>query len=123
MNATTPYLRTIKKEFSSLDSVADGDYEFKLSAINQTNILEYFLFVDVDGNIVSALAGTVDITMSPGKDFFQTIFDGSFDAIDADNINRTKPSGLGYAEKIKITLAGITGDPVGFVCLLTQSAG
>lgn len=114
------YLITVEAEIAQTG--VDGDFVFELSPFAaKNNILEYFFFVDGAGDQVDASEGTVIVTLSPGKDIFQTVDSGSFNAADARLSTRTKPNGYGKAAQIKITLAGVTGDPVGFVGLLTQS--
>lgn len=115
------FIRTIETELTS-DTVANGDYDFDAGAFGPpNNVLEYFHFVDGAGAQADATAGTVVVTLSSGADIFQTLPNGSFNADQARIGARSKPNGLGKAEKIRITLAGVTG-VVGFRGLLTQNA-
>ncbi len=119
-NYNTVYLRTIETDIAATG--VSGDFEFDLDPhAARNNLLEYFHFVDGGDAQVDATAGTVVVTLSSGNDVFQTISNGSFNADQARSTNRTKPNGYGKADKIKITLSGITGTPVGFVGLVTQS--
>lgn len=115
------YLRTVETVIGSTSSVS-GDHVFDIDpSAARNNVVEYFYFIDGGGSQVDASAGSVDITLSPGDDLYQTINDGAFNADQARTESRTKPNGFGKAEKVKVTFTGITGDPVGFVALITQS--
>lgn len=119
-NFNTNYVRTIEHLFSS-DVVADGDYDFDLTPFGpRNNVVEYFTFVDGSGDQVDAGAGTVVIQISSGEDIFQDIVDGSFNANLARSASRTKPNGYGRAEKIRVTLAGVTV-AAGFRLFVTQN--
>lgn len=121
----TQYIRLLEAELTS-DSVADGDYIFtSVDKIDEhgprNNVIDYFYFVDAQGDPIAATGGTVTITFSPEADLYQTIVEGAFDASAALEESRTKPNGYGKVQKVKITLAGVTGPAVGFRSLLTQS--
>ena len=117
----TGFIRTIETPLAS-DTVANGNYEFDAGAHGPpNNVLEYFHFVDGAGVQADATAGTIVVTLSSGADIFQTVPNGSFDADQARIGTRAKPNGFGKAEKIRITLTGVTG-VVGFRGLLTQNA-
>jgi hypothetical protein len=122
----TQYIRTLETELLG-SSVADGDYIFDQQVIDQhgprNNLVEYFCFVDAQGEPVAATGGTVTITFSPGKDLFQSVPEGTFSAISALTENRVKPNAYGKIQKVKVNLSGITGPVVGFQLLLTQSMG
>lgn len=121
MSTNKVYLRTVETTVSSTSSVS-GEHVFDLDpGAARNNVIEYFYFIDGGGSQVDATAGSVDISMSPGADLYQTINDGTFNADQARVASRTKPNGFGKAEKVKISFTGITGDPVGFVALITQS--
>lgn len=121
MSFSTTYIRTIERNISS-DTVADGDYDFELEEAGpRVNLLEYFYFVDGGGAQVDATAGTVVVTVSSGEDIFQSLNNGSFSASAARDVDRTKPNGLGRADKVRINLSGVTG-AVGFRGLFTQNA-
>jgi len=114
------YVRTVETPIEQTG--IDGSFEFDIDAhAPRNNVFEHFYFVDGGGAQVEATAGTVVVTLSSGANIFHTINDGSFNAVDARLATRTKPSGYGSAEKIRIVLAGITGPAVGFVGLVTQS--
>ncbi len=116
------YIRTIQTDIVGI-SIADDEYLFDLDPFAPlNNILEFFYFTDAGGAQVDATAGTIVVTLSPGANIFQTINDGSFNAVDARLETRTKPSGFGKAEKVKITLAGVSGGgATGFAGLVSQS--
>ena len=107
------------------DSIVNGNYDFPLSDEKNpspVNILEYFYFVDVGGNIIEATAGTVTVLCSPDNgDTYQTLNNNVFDATDATLESRTKPSGRGKATHLRIVLSGIVAaGAVGFSTYLTQ---
>lgn len=115
------YIRTVETDLIS-GAVADDDYDFELDPhAARNNLLEYFHFTDGAGDPIDATGGTVVVTMASGNDVFLTLPEGSFSAVDARLATRTKPNGYGKADKIRITLAGITGPAVGFAGLVTQS--
>ncbi|MCH9664654.1 MAG: hypothetical protein K0U41_02260 [Gammaproteobacteria bacterium] len=118
-NFYTGYVRLIETELSA-DSIV-GEHTFNLDSFGaRNNIIEYFHFVDGNDDQIDATAGTVVITISSGQDIFQTIENGSFNAVDARSETRQKPNGFGRAEKIKIAFSGVTG-AVGFRTLVSQS--
>lgn len=122
--SNTQYIRLVETSLEA-NSVADGDYiiESNIDALGpRNNIIDYFYFVDGAGDPIAATGGTVVITLSPANDVYQTIPEGSFNAVDALTESRTKPNGFGKVSKVKVTLLGITGPPVGFKGLLSQSA-
>lgn len=114
------YVRTI--EFPLTGNGIVGNFDFDLDPFGpRNNVVEYFTFIDGNGDQVDAGAGTVVIQISSGEDIYQDIINGSFNALDARSAARTKPNGYGRAEKIRVTLAGVTGSPTGFRMLVTQS--
>lgn len=118
-NMGAGYVRAVATPITS-ESVT-GEQEFTLNEHSpRANIIDYFHFVDGNGDKVAATAGTVEITLSSGADIFNTIFNGSFNAVDALAPQRTKPSGFGRAERARFSFTGVTG-AVGFRALITQN--
>lgn len=116
----TGYIRTIEHLFTS-DTIANGNYDFDLDARGpKNNVVEYFTFIDAQGDQVDAGAGTVVIQISSGEDIFQDIVDGAFNAADARLATRTKPNGYGRADRLRVTLAGVTV-AAGFRLFVTQN--
>lgn len=99
-----------------------GEVEFALNEhAPRNNLLDYFYFVDANGEAVDATGGHVLVTMSPVLPLYQKLSDGEFDAIVARDNSWPKPNGYGKAVSIKFTFTGITGAPTGFRALVTQS--
>jgi len=115
------YTRSVEHRFTH-DGVS-GSFEFDLNVhAPRNNIVEYFYFIDMNGELIEATAGNVDITMAADSPIFNTLHDGSFKAKNAAYPDRTKPSGYGMASKVRITLSGIAGSGiVGFSFLVTQN--
>ncbi len=114
------FTRLVEKRISS-DSVV-GSFEFELNGLApRNNLLDYFYFVDGNGDAVDATAGTVLVELSPELPIYQKVSQGTFDAVNALNASWCKPNGFGKAISIKITLTDIAGPPTGFQALLTQS--
>lgn len=102
--------------------VADGSYDFELGPVSpRSNLMEYFFFVDSNGDPVDATTGTVSITFSPILPLFQKITNGDFLASMARDPCWPKPNGFGKALSVRITLLGITGAPTGFRSLGSQT--
>lgn len=126
-----PYTARLVPQAHYIDgtSIANGVYDFSLDVDRnprETNIFEYFYFVDSDGDVVPATAGTVVIQGSPdGGKTYQDFRDNSFAASSALSPSRAKPSGIGKTTHVRITLSGTVVAPnaVGFSTLLNQIAG
>lgn len=110
----------------SSDTVADGEYVFDLNEFaSRGNLLDYFYFVDMGGELTPATGGTVLVQLCPlarvdDVDLWQDIQDNSFNAADAALSTWPKPNGIGKAGQIKIILSGVTGVS-GFRGRVTQS--
>ncbi len=112
-----------------VDTVLEADdisaaFNLDLNPANpRNNVIEYFYFVDGNGNMVTPSGdGEVTITMSSGGEIYQTIFNGNFTAILANSPERGKPNGYGRVEKIRITFSGTITGATGFRALLSQNA-
>ena len=121
MGTNHRYIRVVETSLDS-NSVANGNYEFGVEAgAGRHNIIDYFYFVDGDGDKTAATAGTVSITFSAGAEIFNTIEHGDFNAADAEDSTRQKPNAYGRVEKVRVALSGVTGVS-GFRGLLSQGA-
>jgi len=99
-----------------------GEVVFDLNGhAARNNLMEYFYFVNANGDLVEATDGEVLVQLSPVAGIYQDIDLGSFSASEARNSTWKKPNGFGKAISIKISFTGITGDPTGFRALVTQS--
>lgn len=113
-------VRIIETPITS-DSVT-GVQDFTLNDhAPRNNIMDYFYFVDSNGDPVDATGGMVRVDLSPNLPIFQHIQYGGFRAEDARTTAWPKPNGYGKAVSVRITFTGITGSPTGFRSLITQS--
>lgn len=114
------YLRTLET-LVEVNEV-DGDFIRDLTKSGPlNNLVEYFYFVDNLGDKVDPPTGEVVITMAAGAELYGDLQSGSFSAVNARAASRPKPNGYGKANKVKISITGITGTAVGFKTLITQS--
>lgn len=101
------------------DSVV-GDQDFPLNEhAPRDNLMDYFYFVDGNGNRVTGVAGAVEITMSPVAGIFQTVQNGEFTALKVDEEIWPKPNGYGRAIAVRVSFTGISG-AAGFRAGITQ---
>lgn len=113
--------RLVETELISELSVT-GEIVFELNGgAPRNNLLDYFYFVDAVGEPVDATAGTVTVAFAPIVPLYQDASDGSFAAATARSSDWAKPNSYGKSVSIRITLTGVTGAPVGFRALVTQS--
>lgn len=120
--ANQSYIRPQTQVFVST-AITDGNYNFNTSAADlPINVVDYFNFVDASGNLVDATSGSVTITADSGNGVFQGMNDSTFDAANADDPSRTKPSGRGRIEVLRVNLSGVVAtNATGFQIALTQS--
>lgn len=110
--------RLIETPISS-DSVV-GEQEFDLNEhAPRNNLMDYFYFVDGDGDLVTGVTGEVRVTFSPVAGVFQTVQHGTFSALSVDEEDWQKPNGYGKAIAMKVSLTSISG-AVGFRTTITQ---
>ena len=91
--------------------VTDGDYftgEMD-SALSDCELSYIVFYSDEYVTEVTPSGGTVMTTLAPDGEHFRSLTGGNFNAIDANDPDRTAPVGYGLSTKGKITLAGITG--------------
>jgi len=106
----------------SEDTIADGNYDYQTSEDGPRNVIvDALSFVDGNGDYVSPSAGTVTIQFCSQFGLFENVANGSFDAANARDPARAKPSGIGRVEVIRIILAGVSGGgATGFRAAITQ---
>lgn len=111
-----------------ITGIADDDYVIELANGDNapvTNICNYFYFVDVNGDVVTATGGTVVIKGSPdNQKTWLTMPNGSFDAADANLETRERPAGVASLTHIQITLGSVVAaGATGAVGEFIQTAG
>lgn len=101
----TPHIYAV-----SIDTVADGDYEFDVGDMYEPLpfLLDGSYFVDGAGGQVVPSAGSVTCTVSTNGIVFRDVFDGTF-AATTDPVSITPPSGQAPITKIRVTLTGVLG--------------
>lgn len=118
--SSSNYARIVETNISS-DLALDDDYIFELNChAPRNNIMDYFYFVDENGDLTKTVKGQVEILLSPVDGIFQSIPNGIFEAHTAADENWQKPNGFGKAIAIKIRLVCILGAS-GFRFNITQS--
>ena len=110
--------RLIETPISSNSVVGEQAFELNCHA-PRNNLMDYFYFVDSNGDLVAGVTGDVKITLSPAPGLFQTIQNGEFTASKVDEETWPKPNGYGLAIAVRVSFTSIVG-AVGFRALVTQ---
>lgn len=122
MSGNADYIRSKLTDIVG-NSVAAANYDFEVSAAaGKNNVIEYFYFVDVNGDQVEATGGSVEIQFSSGANIFQTIDQGSFTVENARLGSRGKSNGYGRVEVVRVIITGTVLGATGFRALFTQNA-
>ncbi len=122
--AYTARLVPSRNHFSS-DSIADGNYDFDIGEYspNPNTVVDYIYCVDADGNPVVATAGSFTVFGSPdGGKSFDALLTNAVSASSALSTSRTKPSGRGVLNTLRVTTEGLAAaGAVGFVVGISQA--
>ena len=122
-SAYTSRLVPSRYEFTTA-SIADGDYDFPLGEYspNPNSIVDFIYCVDANGDPVTATAGTFELFGSPdGGKTFDSLQSSRVTATSATAASRTKPSGQGVLNVLRVTVSGlIAAGATGFSVGLSQ---